>query len=142
MSGNPTALSLSDPYRLEDALQVDEGRRAAHIIAVRRRIARDELKKAEDSLAEKQKLYRRAKAEAYIKHAAVKPADAQKIAVEDSAADAEFERDLAKGMMHAQEELLKEIDGERASLHRLIDWSARLDPFASEGQQERVRAVA
>lgn len=135
MSGNPSALTL------EDALQIDEARKAVHLIAVRRRSGRGALQKAEDDLAEKQRLYRRAKADAYVRRADMKPADALKVAVEADAADAEYARDVARGLMHAQEELLREIDGERASLHRLIDWSARLDPYAVEGQREQPHAL-
>jgi hypothetical protein len=136
MTGNPTAL------RLEDALQVDEARRAVHIIALRRREARTALERAENDLADKQRLYRRAKADAYVKRADMRPADAQKVAVEADAADAEYARDVARGLVKAQEELLKEIDGERASLHRLLDWSMKLDPYADEGQVERSRPRA
>lgn len=130
MTANPSAL------KLEDALQVDEARHAVRIIAERRRAAREALSKAEDALAEKQRLYRRAKAEAYIRRAEVKPADAQKVAVEADVADVEYDRDIARGLVKVQEELLRQIDGERASLHRLIDWSAKLDPYATEGQRD------
>lgn len=131
VSGNPTAL------RLEDALQIDEARRAVHILAVRRREARIELQKAEDKLADRERDYRKARAVAYVMHAQAASAGARDAAVDEATADARYDRDVARGVVRSQEELLKEIDGERASLHRLIDWSSRLDPYAADGQAER-----
>jgi hypothetical protein len=128
MSGNPTALTLEDP------LQVDEARRATRIIAVRRRAAREALREAEEGLAEAERLYRKARAVAYVVNKGAPSAGMRDAMVDDETADARYERDVARGLVNAQSELLKELDGERASLHRLIDWSMKLDPYAVEGQ--------
>lgn len=130
MSANPVAL------RLDDALQVDEARSACHIIAQRRRGAREALERAETTLADRERDYRRARAVAYVENTSAPSAGMRDALVDDQTADARYARDVSRGLVNASEELLKEIDGERASLHRLIDWSAKLDPYAAEGQRE------
>lgn len=137
MSGNTVSLTLEDP------LQVDEARRACQVIAERRRAARKALGDAMDDLAEKERLYRRRRAVCYVENVGAPSAGMRDSIVDDEAADQRYDRDLAKGLVEMQQELLKEIDAERASLHRLVDWSMKLDPGpgseqASEGYRSAV----
>lgn len=136
MTANPQALHL------QDALQIDEARHACQAIAGQRRAARDQLSAALERLANREREYRKARAVAYVEHASAPSAGMRDAMVDEATADARYERDVAKGMVEAAEQLLSQIDAERASLHRLIDWSARLDPYATEGQREPVRRVA
>jgi hypothetical protein len=138
MSGNPT------PLRLEQPLQVDEARQACQLIARQRQGAREQMERANTTLAEKERLYRKARAVAYVENTGAPSAGMRDALVDDATADARYDRDVARGVVEAQQELLKEIDGTRASLHRLIDWSARtqVDHETHEFQSVNPRRVA
>lgn len=109
--------------------QAQEG---LHDIAQRRRAARTELAAAHQALADTEAAYRRARAQAY---GSVQGPTAQaREAIVDAQTSGERRaRDIAKGRIDVARAALDEIDGERASLHRLIEWSMRLDPTALIG---------
>lgn len=127
MSGNPQPLVLEDP------LQIDEARRACQEIARQRQSARENFERANATLAEKERDYRKARALRYVENTGAPSAGMRDSLVDSETADERYERDVARGVVEAAQERLKEIDGQRASLHRLIDWSAALDPFAVQG---------
>lgn len=103
-----------------------------HTIARRRREARAELEAAHHALAQAEGEYRVARAEAFDTVDA--PTAAHREAKVDAAvAPYRAARDIAKGRIDTAREAINEIDGERASLHRLIEWSLRLDPTALVG---------
>lgn len=132
---NTVSLTLDDP------LQIDEARRACQMIAERRRAARKELQKATENLAEKERLYRKRRSVCYVENLSAPAAGMRDAIVDDEAANERYARDLAKGLVQTQEELLKEIDAERASLHQLITWSRQLDPGpGAEHASESYRA--
>lgn len=106
--------------------QAQEG---LHDIARRRRAARDELEKAHVALADTEAAYRRARAVAYA-NVEGPNATARDAFVDATTAGERRARDIAKGRIDIARAALDEIDGERASLHRLIEWSMRLDPTA------------
>jgi hypothetical protein len=135
MTANPVPLILNDP------LQIDEARKACQVIAQQRHGAREALERAVTVLAEKERLYRRARAVAYVENTGAPSAGMRDALVDDATADARYARDVARGVVDAQVERLKEIDGQRASLHRLVDWSMRLDPFAQDDRGEQRRAA-
>lgn len=116
---NPAALTLEEP------LDIDDARQAARAMGTARREARKDYEKRIKEAADKKREYRKAKALAYVT-ADGPDAHARKADVEKRAADAEFAMELAEGMVKVAAEKLEEIDGERASLHRLMEWSMRL----------------
>jgi hypothetical protein len=122
------------PLSYEDPLEVDDARRASHALAVQRREAEKVLKELTDEAADKERLYRKRLAEAFVdvkgKTAAEKEANARA-----DASDASYERDLAAGMVKVQEQRLKGLEGERSQLKTLMDWSSRMR--LDENQQAR-----
>lgn len=119
---NPSILHI-------EPLDMDDARRASRSLAQQRQLIREEFEKAIRHAADKKRDYRKAKALAYVS-ANGSDAAARKADVEARVADAEFEMELAEGMVKVQAERLEEIDGRRASLHRLMEWSMKLDPLA------------
>lgn len=43
-------------------------------------------------------------------------------------------------MVKVYQELLAEVDGERATFHRLVEWSMKLDAFATEDRSPNGRS--
>lgn len=124
-----------------------DAREAARAISGQRRNARALLEAAIDDLesalaneAEKERSYRKLKAEKWLR-AEGDTAKAKEAWVDAESAQARYERDIASGLVKGAqqrvrlaEEKLAEVDGERASLHRLLEWSMRVDPFAQESK--------
>lgn len=136
MSGNPVPLTLQDP------LQIDEARRACQEIARQRQSARQTFETANEKLANAERDYRKARSVKYVENTGAPSAGMRDALVDAETADERYERDVARGVVEAAQERLKEIDAQRASLHRLIDWSARLDPYAVEQRHDQVRSAA
>ena len=111
-------------------LSYDEARQAAHMLAQRRSIALDELELAIRSAADKKMEHRKARALAYVQ-ATGGAADQRRAQVEDLASAQEYQRDIAEGMVKVCIERLAACDGERASLHRLMEWAMK-DPAGME----------
>lgn len=115
---------------IQPPLTYDDARTAARTLAKRRHEAGDNLVEAIKDAAEKKRLHRIARALAYVK-TTDGTADLRKTRVEELASQAEYDRELAEGMVRACSERLAEVDGERASLHKLIEWSMK-DPAGAE----------
>jgi hypothetical protein len=101
-----------------------------------RRSARAQLETAIEAHAEAEREYRRGRARAYVTVEA-KTAGERDSKVDDMAADLRYVRDVKKGLVDAAKEKLAEVDGERASFHRLLEWSMRVDAFAQENREPR-----
>jgi hypothetical protein len=134
---NPLPLSLEEPMRFTQPLDHTEARAALRECANNRHQARDWLQRATQQRAEKEKAYRKLRAQKWV-GAPEGTAKMREDWVNDQSAQARYERDVAVGVIRAAEERLDEIDGERASLHRLIDWSMKIAPLGE--QIERVAA--
>ncbi|MDQ3730277.1 MAG: hypothetical protein M3355_11895 [Actinomycetota bacterium] len=134
MSGVP------QPYRLSQPLDVEDVRSAYRDYLTWRQDARASLENAHRDLAEKERVYRKARAE---KRVTVEAATAgeRDDKVDSETADARYERDVAKGMVKVAEEKLEELDRGLSSVNRIAEWSMRLDPFAQE-DRSRVRSAA
>jgi hypothetical protein len=103
-----------------------------HDIAKRRRAARAELEAAHQALADSEAAYRKARAEAYATVEG-KTAPEREAKVDAQTAWQRRARDISRGRIDVARAALDEVDGERASLHKLIEWSMRLDPTALIG---------
>lgn len=112
-------------------LDYESFRDGARDLATRRRAAREQLERAVRDHADAECAYRKGRAQAYV-IVDGKTVDEKKVNVDDRTAALASARDIAKGMIEVARELLSEIDAERASLHRLADWSLKLDPAAAE----------
>lgn len=128
MNGNPTPLSLGDP------LDLDDGRRAASMLARQCRGAVDSLDQAVTRHAEAEHTYRKAYASKLVelRGQAVPATICLELAKGDEqVAKLKFDRDLAKGMIDVARERLRQLDGERASLRQLLEWSRKFEdrPF-------------
>jgi hypothetical protein len=137
---NPIPLSLTAPFAFGQPLDQDDARQALRMVAEQRHQARDWYQRAIEQRADMERVYRKARAAAWARHTdgTAKEREDQ---VNDVTADARYERDVADGIVRAALERLAEVDGERASLHRLIDWSMRLDPHAQEGREPSTTTV-
>lgn len=125
------------PLPLGDPLDYADAREGLRDLARRRRAARAQRERAHADLAEAEREYRKAKAQAYVVVKASET-EGQKLTagerdtrVEEATADLHFARNIAQGMLKSAEELLDEVDAERASLHRLMDWSMK-EPAGNE----------
>lgn len=134
MTRNPIPLALDQALTFDQPLDADDARQALRMCAENRHQAREWLQRATQDLAEKEKEYRGARARAWTLHTAG-PAKQREDEVNDTTAPARYERDVANGIVRAALERIAEVDAERASLHRLIDWSMRLDPHAVEARE-------
>jgi hypothetical protein len=123
-NANPTPLSLGEP------LDLDDGRRAASLLARQCRSAVDALDQAVVRHAEAEHSYRKAYASKLIelRGQAVPVGLCLELAKGDEVvAKLKFDRDLAKGMIDVCRERLRQLDGERASLRQLLEWSQRFE---------------
>jgi hypothetical protein len=125
---NPTPLSLGDP------LDLDDGRRAASKLARQCREGVEALDRAVKAHSEAEHTYRIA----YAKKLVELRGDAVPVGVatdlakgDETVAQLKYERDLAKGMIDVARERLRQLDGERASLRQLLEWSRKFEdrPF-------------
>jgi hypothetical protein len=92
-----------------------------------------------ERLADAEAAYRKGLAQAYVRHRADgKGAGEADVLSKGDCADLSRERDIAAGMVRAALEALENRRGDRASLHRLADWSQRFNP---EGEQVLRRAA-
>ena len=125
MSRNPKAYTLTDPLDMEDA------RAAVRDLAEKREQALKDLEEAVEESAAAERDYRKALAVAFVTAtgdtAAQKEANARKGAADDA-----YKRDLKAGMVKVAQERLNQIDGVRASLHRLIEWSQKINPTGEQ----------
>lgn len=131
MTGNPIPLSLTDPVAFAQPLDAHDAREALRQVAESRRQARDWYMRALANRAEKERDYRKARASTWALSTEGTAKEREDL-VNERTSDQRYERDIADGIVRAALERIAEVDGERASLHRLIDWSMRLDPLAAE----------
>jgi hypothetical protein len=134
--GTPQPFELGDEFSLEQPLDYEDARVAAREFASQRAEARRVLEDAYIRLADAERDYRQARQRARI--AAPKVERGEVTAgdrddyVDSSTSDQRRERDVAKYLIEITKERLEEIDATRASFHRLIEWSAKIDPAAQE----------
>lgn len=115
---NPAALTLEQP------LEIDDARRASRRLAGMRRDAEQAHEDYTKAAAEKERLYRKAYAEAFVR-AEGTAAEREAKAKADASQEA-YERDLAAGMVKVCVERLRGLEGERSQLKSLTEWSMRL----------------
>lgn len=127
---NPRPLTLTDP------LDIDEARKAARLLAGQRREAETTLENLTKAAADKEATYRRALAEAFIRTEGT--AAEREATARSQVADKSYERDVAAGMVKVQTERLRGLEGERAMLRAITEWSMRID----EEQRERIGKAA
>lgn len=125
MTPNPIPLTLDLRMVFDQPLDHTEARTALRSVAEARRQARDWLQRALQDRADKERAYRQARATAWLT-APEGTAKAREDWVNDHTAQQRYERDVAEGIIKAAYERLQEVDAERASLHRLCDWSIKL----------------
>lgn len=119
------------PYQLKQPVDLLDARMMARELAKRRREAREQYENALILAADAHLKFRRAKKQAWL-HAEGRTAEERKVDAENRAAEAEKEHALQEGWVKARQELLREIDADRASLHKLMEWSMKLDAYAQE----------
>lgn len=118
----PSVATYSDEaYRLDEPLSMDEARKASRAAAENRRNAETNLEAAIREAADKERTYRRELSIAIVK--AEGTAAAREITARSDAADAAYDRDVAAGMVKVAEQRLRGLEGERAMLRQLIEWS-------------------
>jgi len=125
---NPAALTLGDPLDLDDA------RKASRAVAEQAKMAIDDLKGWGESFAKAERDYRKALA---VKAAELRGQGHPATLVRDLARGDEHvatlccDRDNAATMMDVCKERLRMIDGQRAALRQLVEWSRRYDERAA-----------
>lgn len=120
-----TSPAFLGPLLLENPLEIDDARRASHALAQQRRAAEEELDRLAREAAEAERLARKDLARAFLiaegDTAAMREAHARSLA-----ADAFYRRDLAVGLVKAQHERLRGLEGERSQLKTICEWSAKM----------------
>lgn len=116
------------PLHLGDPLDLDDGRKAAHTLALYCREAVRDLQRAHHAYAVAERDYRRELA----KVIAEMYADLGKVTLVDDLArgnptvvNLRFTRDLMRAGVQVAKERLRQLDGERASLRQLLEWSQK-----------------
>lgn len=134
--GTPQPFTLGTEFSLEQPLDYEEAREAARTFARQRAEAREMLESAYAEQAQAEKEYRQARQRARL--AAPKVERGEVTAgdrddhVDAETSDERETRDRAKFKVEIVKERLEEIDATRASFHRLVDWSATIDPASAE----------
>lgn len=120
----------------DDVLDYESGRTAASELNRRRITARQELQTAIGERIEAETAYRRARATKRLEVTATDgPGRKEQV---DAWTAGEWQlREKAQMKVDILKEKLEEIDGQRASLHRLIEWSMQLDPTVAEARAQR-----
>lgn len=122
----------SVPLDLRDPLSLGDARDSMQLLSRQRRSAEQELRDQIERAAQAEADYRRALAAEFVKvdgTAAEREAKARA-----NVADLSYKRDLQHGLVKACQERLQGLDGERASLHRLVEYSIVVTR-ATEAQQ-------
>lgn len=120
-----SAPAFLGPLLLENPLEIDDARRASHALAQQRRAAETELDRLTKEAADAERFYRKELARSFLlaegDTAAHREAHARSLA-----ADAGHKRDLAAGLVKAQHERLRGLEGERSQLKTICEWSAKM----------------
>jgi hypothetical protein len=128
VSGNPIPMSLTEPYKFAQPLDYDDARAALRECATARRQAREWKQQAMHEAAVAEHNYRKARAEAWARCSSDKIAKEKEDWVNAETVTARQTRDLAVSLVKAADERLAEIDADRSSVHRLVDWSMKVAP--------------
>lgn len=115
MTGNPELMTLKDPLSINDA------REASRTLAHTRRAVETELERQVIVAADKELAYRKAYSVAIVKAEGAAPV--REAIAKDKAAREARDRDIAQGMVKVLQERLRGLEGERAMLRALVDWS-------------------
>jgi hypothetical protein len=125
---------VSAPYPVDhlgdQPLDYADARRRVHQLSQARRDTERKLGEAIKDAAEKEGVYRSTLATEIVKakteHGATVGVEVAKGS--KSVVDARIDRDIASGVVDGYKERLRLHDQDRASLHRLIEWSMRVNP--------------
>lgn len=136
-----THVRAPQPFILDDPLDYESGRLAAKTLNERRAAARSDLESATDRLCDAERDYRKERARRIGEASGT--VDEKKVWLDSETADLRHARDGAEWAVKIIQERLAELDAQRASLHRLLEWSMRLDPMAAEvfAQRQPVKAA-
>lgn len=130
MTENPSPLILDDPLAIDDARQAY--RRSSEL----RREAVKTQTEAHTYLNGAERDYRKLKAARYYENMDAPSAGMRDAIVDAESADARFERDMAKSAIRAAEERVAEIDADRQSLNRLVEYSMIIYRSHEGGNQQ------
>ena len=115
---------MPDPQQANPGISWQQAQRGYHNNATARRAAREQLTAALKVKAHKAHDHAKGMALAFVKHRGEgKPVEECKILAKADAAGLELERDLADAEAKSAQARLQELEGERASLRQLIDWT-------------------
>jgi hypothetical protein len=118
------------PFIMDEPLDYESGRVALKTINSRRMDALRDLENATQELTEAERAYRKERARVIgdLDGTALE----KQVKLDGDTADFRHRRDGAEWAVKIIQERLRELDGQRASLHRLVEWSSRFDPHAAE----------
>jgi septal ring factor EnvC (AmiA/AmiB activator) len=123
------------PFVLTEPIDYEDGRMALKTINERRTVAREDLENATGKLIDAERDYRKERAR--LIGEASGTALEKKEWLDGKTADKRHERDGCEWAVKIIQERLEELDAQRASLHRLIEWSIQLDPTVAEARAHR-----
>jgi hypothetical protein len=135
---SPSPFTLGLEFSLEQPLDFEDARDAARKFAEQRQEARQMLESAYAEQAQAEFDYRKARREQRMKATDDTGKERDEF-VDAATAEHRKARDLALYKVKIINERLEEIDASRASLHRLIEWSAAIDPAAEHDRSEQKR---
>jgi multidrug efflux pump subunit AcrA (membrane-fusion protein) len=138
---NPQPYTLGLEFTNEQPLDYEDARSASREFAVQRQAARDMLQSAYAELAQAEAHYRRQRRLVRAK-AVGDTAKARDEWVDAETAAEREDRDAATYKVKVIAERLQEVDATRASFHRLLEWSSKVNPNGDQAESYRPRAVA
>ena len=115
-------MTTNPGYHLDNPLHGGEAREAAHRLSEIRRRAEAELEAAIEKAGATEAAYRKTLARAFVTVDGATAAQ-REAAARSVASDAAYDRDLAAGMVKVCQERLRGLEGDRAMLRVLIEWS-------------------
>ena len=125
----------------DDILDYESGRAASAELNRRRVDARKQLQTATEKRIELETVYRKARATKRLEVTAT-DGPGRKEQVDAWTTEEWQAKENQQAVVDMWKERLEEIDGQRASLHRLIEWSMKLDPLAAEIHAQRMGRAA
>lgn len=132
-------MTHSVPMTLREPLSMLDAREALQLLSKQRRAAEGELAEQITRSAQAEADYRRGLAEQFVR---VEGTAAEREAKARAAvAGLSYQRDLQAGLVKACQERLHGLDGERASLHRLVEMSIALIRSTEMGVQPAWQAA-
>jgi hypothetical protein len=121
--------SLPGPAQLNPGIGFQAAQRGYHANATARREARESLEKALERKARAEHDYRKALSVAFAQHRAKGESAAEsEIHARADAAHHALDRDMADAEAKGAAARIAELEGERASLRQLVDWTIRETP--------------